>query len=446
MMVHQIESTVGIRYKTSCTQREVGVRLHSFSTAKDHQPEAMPSTHAHSRRDVMEGLPPPSSEEDTPAPLPDERSKLPRPTDDVGEPAHKINRSEIAAENKFATEAVRWVLLRRLKCKQVEDNPLAEEALGRFVDACAKRRVTKEHQYLAWTLIDRLGSQDVGEKDVDAIVTEAIEAGTGIRRTCLFDGPSIDFPLGNSEKVKVLVREGTTISSRDSPLFGHSEMQAYGGNGAIEIARMITGRFNPLALISGASGRGKTVCGISVVAHLRRFDSAAGACLRIRCGADWFTFSPDQEPRVPLKELPLFSSRDPKGVFDIHAFEETYKSAHEARDERDMVAEHFVLQAIDKVITWHHRKEPTEGRCLVVFLDDAGEYPTFVLAMCSRFDALQSIINDRYSNGKCRVRVIMAGIGIVGEDHRCGSEPPTIFRYTVQPRAGREAAPELPNV
>jgi hypothetical protein len=274
----------------------------------------MSSTQAHSRRNVMEGLPPPSSEEDTPAPLPDERTKLPRPTDDVGEPAHKINRSEIAAENKFGTEAVRWVLLRRLKCKQVEDNPLAEEALARFVDACAKRSVTKEHQYLAWTLIDRFGSQDVGEKDVNAIVTEAIEAGTGIRRTCLFDGPSIDFPLGNGEKVKVLVREGTTDSSRDSPLFGHSEMQAYGGHGAIEIARMIAGRFNPLALISGASGSGKTVCGISVVTHLRRFDSAAGACLRLRCGADWFTFSPDQEPRASQVTAALLQSRPRRRV------------------------------------------------------------------------------------------------------------------------------------
>jgi hypothetical protein len=148
---------------------------------------------------------------------------------------------------------------------------------------------------------------------------------------------------------------------------------------------------------------------------------------------------------VPLKSLPLFSSRDPEGVFDIHAFEETYKAAHGARKERDMVAEHLVLQAIDKVITWHHRKESTEGRYLVVFLDDAGEYPTFVLAMCSRFSALQSIISDRYSNGKCLVRVIMAGIGIVGQDHRCGSKPPTIFRYTVQPRAGREATPDSPN-
>jgi hypothetical protein len=405
----------------------------------------MPSTHAHSRRDVMEGLPPPSSEEDTPAPLPDERTKLPRPTDDVGEPAHKINRSEIAAENKFATEAVLWVLLRRLKCKQVEDNPLAEEALARFVDACAKRSVTKEHVYLAWTLIDRLGSQDVGEKDVDAIVTEAIEAGMGIRRTCLFDGPSTDFPLGNGNKVKVLVREGTTDSSRDSPLFGHSEMKTFEDNGAIGITRLVAGRFNPLALITGASGSGKTVCGISVVAHLYACYTASGACLRLRCGADWFTFSPKHEPYVPLKKLPLLASWDPKRVFDLSAFEETYKSEDGARDERDLVADHFVLQAIDKVITWHHRKEPTQERYLVVFLDDAGEYPTFVRAMCSRFDALQSVISDRYSNGKCRVRIIMAGTDIVGEDHRCGSEPSTIFRYQVRPRVGRGATPDLPN-
>jgi hypothetical protein len=279
---------------------------------------------------------------------------------------------------------------------------------------------------------------------MNAIVIAAIEAGTGIKRTCLFDGPSIDFPLGNGEKVKVLVREGTADSSSDSPLFGHSKTKALEGDGASQIAAAIAGIFGSLALISGASGSGKTVCGISVVAHLRRFDSAAGACLRLRCGADWFTFSPDQEPCVPLKELPHLASRDPNRLLDLRAFEETYKSAHQAQ-ERDFVAKHFVLQAIDKVITWHHRKEPMEGRCLVVFLDDAGEYPTFVRAMCSCFRILQDDINNRYSNGKCRVRVIMAGIGIVGEDHRIGSQPSPIFRYHVRPRAGRKAAPDLPN-
>jgi hypothetical protein len=65
--------------------------------------------------------------------------------------------------------------------------------------------------------------------------------------------------------------------------------------------------------------------------------------------------------------------------------------------------------------------------------------------MCRCFGALQATINDRYSNGKCLVRVIMAGTGIVGQDHEAGSEPSTIYRHHVRPRAGREAAPELPN-
>jgi hypothetical protein len=96
-------------------------RLLSFTTAKDRQPEAMPSAHAHPRRDVMEGLPPPSSEEDTPAPLPDERTKLPRPTDDMGEPAHKINRSEIVTEKRAIRTAWQRHSLRdsTVRCSRV---------------------------------------------------------------------------------------------------------------------------------------------------------------------------------------------------------------------------------------------------------------------------------------------------------------------------------------
>jgi hypothetical protein len=485
----------------------------------------MPSAQAHSRRDVMEGLPRPSSEGDTPAPLPDERTKLPRPTDDVGEPAHKINRSEIAAVNKFAVRAAvaaaflhgfdgahfegnrpaeealeefldafgnrvvkstwldrkAWTVIECLGGRnmepdkvdviieaaidaatgvnrtseskrairaavaaafldgfdgaQFEGNLRAEEALERFVDACAQTpndSTTLDRK--AWTVIDRLEGHVESDK-VDVIIAAAIEAGTGIRRTCLFDGPSIDFPLGNGEKVKVLVRKDTTFTSRDSPLFRHTAVAAFQADGAIKIAGEISGRFNPLALISGAPGSGKTMCGISVVAYLRGCHTAS-ACLRLRCGADWFTFSPGQEPCVPLKTLPLLACRNPKLVFDLHAFEETYKSAHGARVERNLVAQHFVLQTIDKVITWHHRKEPTKEGVLVVFLDEAEDYPTFVRAMCGCFDKLQDVISDRYSSGACKVRVVMAGTGIEGEDQRVGSEHTSIFPYHLRPRVG----------
>jgi hypothetical protein len=394
----------------------------------------MPSTkQARTRVDKVMGVPPPPSGEGTPGATSDGPTKLPRPVNDASEPAPKKNRSEIVAE--LTTRAVKRAFLGRLDGAQFEGNPRALKALARFVGACGEGPVTKSLEYLALAVVDALELHDVGIVAEHAIVVAAIEAGTGIRRTCLFDGPSIDFPLGNDKKVKVLVREGTTDSSRDSPLFGHREMKALEGDGASQITRMIAGSFGPLALITGASGSGKTVCGISVVTHLR--GSATGACLRIRCGTDWFTFSPDQEPCVPLKELPHLASRDPNRLLDLRAFEETYKAAHGARYERDLVAQHFVLQAIDKVITWHHRGEPTEKGVLVVFLDDAGEYPTFVRAMCSCFFALHTTISDRYSNGMCFVRVIMAGTGIVGEDHKAGSEPSTIFRYHLRPRAGR---------
>jgi hypothetical protein len=404
----------------------------------------MPFTkHARARLNdhVAEVRPRPPSGDDTPAPLPDGCIKLTRPISFASERALKKNRSEIAAASKLATQrAVKAAFLSRLEGKKFEGNLRALGALERFVDACAAKGVPKEHlEYLAAAVVGCLGRQDIEGVDMEATITAAIAAGMSATFTCLFDGPSIDFPLGNGETVKVLVREGTTISSRDSPLFGHSNAKASEDDGASKIAAAIAGRFNPLALITGAAGSGKTVCGISVVAHLHGCSTASGACLRVRCGADWFTFSPDHEPCVPRKALPLLASRDLKRVFDLRAFEETYKSAHGARDERDLVAQHFVLQAIDKVITWHHRKEPTEEGYLVVFLDDAGEYPTFVRAMCSRFDTLQSIISARYSNGKCLVRIIMAGTvcnDTPEEDHRVGSEHPSIFRYSVQPRVG----------
>jgi hypothetical protein len=407
------------------------------------RPDAMPTTEqTRTRVDEVTGVPPPPSGEGTPGATSDGLTKLPRPVNDASEPAPTKNRSEIVAE--FTTRAVKRALLDRLAGAQFEGNSWALEALARFVGACAEGPVTKEHVHLGQQLVWALACHKIEFEAMNAIVIAVIEAGMGIRRS-LFDGPSIDFPLGNGNKVKVLVREGTTDSSRDSPLFGHSKMTALEGDDGSQIAATIAGICGPLALISGASGSGKTVCGISVVAHLRRFDSAAGACLRLRCGADWFTFSPRQEPCVDLSRTPLFSKWDPKSVFDLRAFEETYKSAHGPPYERDLVAQHFVLQAIDKVITWHHRKEPTKEGTLVVFLDDAGEYPTFVRAMCSCFRILQDDINNRYSNGKCLVRVIMAGTDIVGEDHRIGSQPSPIFRHQMRPRAGRKAAPDPPN-
>jgi hypothetical protein len=175
------------------------------------------------------------------------------------------------------------------------------------------------------------------------------------------------------------------------------------------------------------------MCGISVAAYL----NPAGACLRLRCTADIFVIDPAQllgpDPtRMPL--LARWSSQFPKKRFSIDDFEATYgqPAASSCQKERDLVAQHFVLVAMDEVIKEKNRHPPTVARPLIVFLDDAGQCPTFVRAMCACFPVLQRAISIRFSGGMCPVRIIMAGTGIEGANHHVGSEPKTSWLYHVR--------------
>jgi hypothetical protein len=375
----------------------------------------------------------------------DTRPPATRVLNDAAERTQKKHRIE-TPETKLA---VVTVFLSCLKNTQFEGNPHAENALARFLSACAAEHPAVILSRLAWAvaycLLQQLDSPS--EEDMKAMVDAAVKAGTGAKGACLFDGPSIDFPLGNGEKVQVLVREGTGNNSRDSPLFRHTAVAAFEDSSAATVARAIIGEFNPLPLLYGASGSGKTMCGISIVAKLNRYNDAPGACVRIRCNAAWFRFDPARLSDLPLKPLPrlrAFFNQHPEGVFGTHAFEETYGPAEHTQDERDLVAQQFVLQAIDKVIDTRHREAPKEKRLLVVFLDDAEECPAFVRAMCCRFDTLQDIISTRYSGGKCPVRLIMAGTSIEGSDQRVGSEHTSIVRYHVRPRTWARLKAKLP--
>jgi hypothetical protein len=113
--------------------------------------------------------------------------------------------------------------------------------------------------------------------------------------------------------------------------------------------------------------------------------------------------------------------------------------------ERDLVAQHLVLKAIERVIDVDHRRTPKDARFLVVFLDEAGNSPTLVRAMCSCFRTLQSTISDRFSGGKCPVRLVIAGIGIEGADHRVGSQAQSVLPYHVRPRIWPTLKEKLPS-
>jgi hypothetical protein len=197
----------------------------------------------------------------------------PRPTDEAAEPANKRNRAETEAEKgkRAVYEAVTAAFLERLPGKQFEGNARAQESLSQFIDDCEQGKETEELDYRAHLTVMSLAPEYMSkrrdifsltaEQEMKLIVIAAVEAGTGIKRNSLFDACSVDFPLGGSEKVKVLVPY--CKSNDDNPLYRHLEVAAFQPDDARRVASAITPPDGPLPLFYGASGSGKTTCGSS---------------------------------------------------------------------------------------------------------------------------------------------------------------------------------------
>jgi hypothetical protein len=323
--------------------------------------------------------------------------------------------------------------------KLFKAKPAASAALAEFVSACEAD--TQDHDNLVNLAIKvcfAIGKDD----DVMGVAERAIKAASvGIVRGSLFDGDSVTFPLESNgavvgRTVQVLVSESAKDSSKgnqDSPFFRHTQVKRFYDASTRQVVARVAMKNNSLPLLFGEAGTGKTMCGISVAAYF----NPAGACLRLRCTADIFVIDPAQLLGLDPTRMPLlarWSSQFPKKPFSIDDFEATYgqPATSSCQKERDLVAQRFVLRAMDEVIKGKNRHPPTVARTLVVFLDDAGQRPTFVRAMCACFPVLQQAISERFSGDMCPVRIIMAGTNMKGEDHRAGSEAQTCWLYHVR--------------
>jgi hypothetical protein len=215
-------------------------------------------------------------------------ARTPRSTDEGAEPANKRNRAETKAEKRAVYEAVTAAFLERLPGKQFEGNARAQESLRQFIDDCEQGKDTEELHYRAYLTVISLTSGYVSQKVTQAIAIAASEAGTGIKRNSLFDSCSVDFPLGGGEKVKVLVpRSG---SDADNPLYRHLKVAAFQPDDVRRVASAITPPDGPLPLFYGASGSGKTTCGMAMAAQLTSPGGKPGACIQLVCGAHCFSF------------------------------------------------------------------------------------------------------------------------------------------------------------
>jgi hypothetical protein len=58
---------------------------------------------------------------------------------------------------------------------------------------------------------------------------------------------------------------------------------------------------------------------------------------------------------------------------------------------------------------------------------------------------LQTTISELFSGGKCQVRLVIAGTGIEGADHRIGSQPKFVLPYHVRPRIWPALMKKLPS-
>jgi hypothetical protein len=354
-----------------------------------------------------------------------------------------LGKQEDGAASLAAVGATRFpaAVVKAFGGKEVfKGNPAASAALAAFVTASEAN--PQDHESLVdlaiqvCVAIGKIGG-------VMGIVDLAIKAASKGRRGSLFDGDSVTFPLESNgtvvrRTVQVLVSESAKDSTRqnevpDSPFFRHTQVKRFYDESTRHVVAQLALNNDSMPLLYGASGTGKTMCGISVAAYL----NPAGACLRLRCTADIFVIDPAQllgpDPtRMPL--LARWSSQFPKKPFSIADFEATYgqPAAASYQKERDSVAQHFVFVAMDEVINEKNRHPPTVARPLIVFLDDAGQCPTFVRAMCACSPVLQWAICKRFSGGTCPVRIIMAGTGIEGAHHHVGSEAQTSWLYHVR--------------
>jgi hypothetical protein len=289
--------------------------------------------------------------------------------------------------------------------------------------------------------------------DLVAYANLAIKAATEGLRNNLFDSDSVPYRLGagdDAREVQVLVtkdaKESTEVA--DSPFFRHTKVKQFSAVSAWHVAKHLSVSYNSLPLLYGASGAGKTMCGISVVAFMASA-SSPGACVRLRCTAATFRMSLTEllEPDPTIVPcLDRWRARNPNAeFFHIGVFEETYGQAATAnQEERNSVVQRLVLRAMENVIEAKYRHPPRSAGLLVVFIDEAEQVPTFVRAMCACYLQLQTLISRQFSGGKCVVKIVVAGTGIEGANHDIGSEPLTTWLHHVQPDAWSVLVNHLP--
>jgi hypothetical protein len=283
-------------------------------------------------------------------------------------------------------------------------------------------------------------------------VQNAIDAATfGIRT--LFDGDSVMFSLGQNRQVQVLVTKAasTNPDDSDSPFYRHRNVARYSAASTVKVVKQFDAQPAALPLLFGDSGSGKSMCGISAVAYMDP-TNGPGACLRLRCTSDTFALDIAEllgtDP-TQMAVLAKWHTESSRKVLNIDAFEQIYKQCDVDQrsafhEERNRVAQKLVLGALDDVIEAKNRDAPMSARPLVVFIDEAGQRPTFVRAMCACFSELELAISARFSGGKCKVKIIMAGTGIECAHHHAGSEPETAWLHHVQPDAWSELSKEVP--
>jgi hypothetical protein len=157
--------------------------------------------------------------------------------------------------------------------------------------------ITQQYDNLVNGAIKVCVALDITDGDFTGIADRAIKAAT-MGTMGLFDGDSVAFPLESNgavvgRTVQVLVSESAKYSSKenqDSPFFRHTQVKRFYDGSTHHVVAQLALNNNSLPLLYGASGTGKTMCGISVAAYL----NPSGACLRLRCTANIFMVDPAQ--------------------------------------------------------------------------------------------------------------------------------------------------------
>jgi hypothetical protein len=331
-----------------------------------------------------------------------------------------------------------------------EANPEAKEALLKFIAACRARKSRFMLGLCVARILSKLGLEDEVYLTFD--VQKAIDAATfGIRT--LFDGDSVMFNLGQNRQVQVLVTNAAlkNPNDSDSPFYRHRNVARYSAASTVKVVKQFDAQPAALPLLFGDSGSGKTMCGISAVAYMDS-TNGPGACLRLRCTSDTFALDIAEllgSDPTQMTVLSKWRTESSRLVLSIDDFEQIYAQCEVDQrsafhEERNRVAQKLVLGALDYVIEAKNRDAPMSARPLVVFIDEAGQRPAFVRAMCACFSELELAISGCFSRGKCKVKIIMAGTGIECAHHHAGSEPETAWLHHMQPDAWSELFKEVP--